>query len=284
LELTQAVILALIQGITEFLPISSSGHLILVPLLTDWPDQGLAFDVVLNTATWLAVVIYLRRDIAALTSGFIASLVSRNSMTDKGRAEARLAWMVLVATVPVAVAGLLARDIVALRLRTFEVIAVSSIIWGIVLWVGDRKAGAGKGVRLKDLYNIGWGAAIIIGLAQAIALVPGTSRSGITITAALLIGMTRGGAARFSFLLAVIVGALAGAKETIDMIQTGSNTPALPLIVGFIVAFIAAYLVIHFFLKLLDGSQKNKAGSSMTPFVAYRVGLGIVLLLISRYF
>ncbi|VAW36695.1 Undecaprenyl-diphosphatase [hydrothermal vent metagenome] len=284
MELTQAVILALIQGITEFLPISSSAHLILVPLLTDWPDQGLAFDIVLNTATWLAVVIYLRRDIAALASGFIASIVSRSSMTDKRRAEARLAWMVLVATVPVGVAGLLAHNIVALRLRTFEVIAVSSIIWGIVLWIADHKASGAKGVRLKDLYGLGWGGAIIIGLAQAIALIPGTSRSGITITAALLIGMTRGGAARFSFLLAVIVGALAGAKETVDMIQEGSKTPALPLIVGFIVAFVAAYLVIHFFLRLLDGSQKSKAGSSMTPFVAYRVALGIILLLISRYF
>ncbi len=284
MELTQAVILALIQGITEFLPISSSGHLILFPLLTDWPDQGLAFDVALNTATWLAVVIYLRRDIAALASGFIASLINKNSMTDKSRANARLAWMVLVATVPVAVAGLLARNLVAHRLRTFDVIAVSSIVWGVVLWIADRKAGRGNGVKLKDLYSLGWGGAIIIGLAQAIALVPGTSRSGITITAALFIGMTRGGAARFSFLLAVIVGALAGAKETVDMIQTGNNIPALPLIVGFIVAFITAYLVIHFFLRLLDGSQKNRAGSSMTPFVAYRVALGVILLLISRYF
>ncbi len=282
MELTQAIILALIQGITEFLPISSSGHLILVPLLTDWQDQGLAFDVILNTATWLAIVIYLRRDIAALASGFFSSITSRSSMTENARAQARLAWMVLVATIPVAVAGLLCRDFISLNLRTFEVIAISSIVWGIVLWIGDRKASGAKGIHLKDLYSIGWSGAIIIGLAQAIALVPGTSRSGITIAAALLIGMTRGSAARFSFLLAIIVGALAGAKETIDIIQVGSETPAMPLIVGFVVAFIAAYLVIHFFLKLLDGSQKNKASSSMTPFVLYRVGLGIVLLIISR--
>ncbi len=282
MDLTQAVILALIQGITEFLPISSSGHLILVPLLTDWQDQGLAFDVVLNTATWLAIVIYLRRDIAELASGFFSSIISKSSMTEKGRAKARLAWMVLVATIPVAVAGLLCRDFISLNLRTFEVIAVSSIVWGIVLWIGDRKASGAKGVQLKDLYSIGWSSAIFVGLAQAIALVPGTSRSGITIAAALLIGMTRGSAARFSFLLAIIVGALAGAKETIDIIKVGSETPAMPLIVGFVVAFIAAYLVIHFFLKLLDGSQKKKTGTSMTPFVLYRVGLGIVLLIISR--
>lgn len=282
MELTQAVILALIQGITEFLPISSSGHLILVPLLTDWQDQGLAFDVILNTATWLAIVIYLRRDIAALASGFFASIIKKSSMTEQARAQARLAWMVLVATIPVAVAGLLCRDFISLNLRTFEVIAISSIIWGIVLWIGDRKASGTKGIHLKDLYSIGWSGAVIVGLAQAIALVPGTSRSGITIAAALLIGMTRGSAARFSFLLAVIVGALAGAKETIDIIKVGSETPALPLIVGFVVAFIAAYLVIHFFLKLLDDSQKKKTSSSMTPFVLYRVGLGIVLLIISR--
>lgn len=284
MEIIQAVVLALIQGITEFLPISSSGHLILVPLLTDWKDQGLAFDVVLNTATWLAVVIYLRRDIASLFQGFISSVAARASMTDKRRGDARLAWMVLVATIPVGVTGLLARDIVALRLRTFEVIALSSIIWGIVLWIGDRKAGKANAVKLKDLYSIGWGAALIVGMAQAIAIVPGTSRSGITITAALLVGMTRGSAARFSFLLAVIVGALAGAKEAVDMIQTGNGVPFLPLIVGFAIAFITAYLVIHFFLKLLDGSEKSKANSSMTPFVAYRVGLGIILLMISRYY
>ena len=284
MELTQAVILALIQGITEFLPISSSGHLILVPLITNWQDQGLAFDVVLNTATWLAIVIYLRRDIGDLVNGFFSSIIKKTSMTEQTHARARLAWMILVATIPVGVAGLLARDIIALRLRTFEVIAISSIVWGIVLWIGDRKAsGAGK-VKLKDIYSIRWSDAIIIGLAQAIALIPGTSRSGITITAALLIGMSRGGAARFSFLLAVIVGALAGAKETVDMIQVGIQTPIMPLIVGFIVAFITAYLVIHFFLRLLDGSERKKASSSMTPFVGYRVGLGIVLLLISRYF
>lgn len=284
MELIQAITLALIQGITEFLPISSSGHLILVPLVAPWPDQGLAFDVVLNTATWLAIVIYLRRDITALAGSFFTSLLAKNKLTSKGRARARLAWMVLVATIPVGVAGLLARDIVSTRLRTFEVIAVSSIVWGVVLWIGDHKAGKTTGAKLKDLYTLGWGSAMIIGLAQAIALVPGTSRSGITITAALLVGMTRGSAARFSFLLAAVVGALAGAKETVDMMQIGVTTPMLPLIVGFIIAFVTAYLVIHFFLKLLDGSERAKVGSSMTPFVAYRIGLGIVLLILASYY
>ncbi|MFQ5586033.1 MAG: undecaprenyl-diphosphate phosphatase [Thermodesulfobacteriota bacterium] len=265
MDLTQAVILALIQGVTEFLPISSSAHLILLPLLTDWPDQGIAFDVALNTATLLAVIIYLREDIVRILKGLRQAIVRRSW---HGNRDGRLAVLVLLGTVPVGLAGYLAHDIVANRLRTFEVIAWSSIVWGIALWVADRRPGRG------GISDVNWRTALVVGIAQAVALVPGASRSGITITAGLFMGLSRTGAARFSFLLAVVVGLLAGGMEGMELVEGGAATPWLAVVVGFVVAFVAAYGAIHFFLKLISRS-------SMTPFVVYRVLLGVALLLIA---
>lgn len=262
MELTQAIVLALIQGITEFLPISSTAHLILVPFLTDWPDQGLAFDVALNTATWLAVVIYFRSDIVDISRGFFRSLVERRL---EGNHNGALAWMVLAATIPVGIAGVLAHDLVAGPLRSLEIIGWSSIVWGLVLWAADRRPGN------KEIGRIGWKEAVFVGLAQAVALIPGTSRSGITMTAGLFAGLSRTAAARFSFLLAIVVGALAGGKEGLDMIGAGEATPWTAVFVGSAVAFVSAYLAIHYFLKLISRS-------SMASFVVYRVILGVVLL------
>ncbi len=266
MELTQAVVLALIQGVTEFLPISSTAHLILVPSLTGWPDQGLSFDVALNTATWLAVLVYFRTDIARLFSGFFRTIGQRGLRGDR---DGELAWMLIAATVPVAVAGLLARDFVANELRSATVIGVSSIFWGLMLFAADR--GAGKGARI-ELGALKWPAAVVVGLAQAIAIIPGTSRSGITMTAGLFMGLSRTGAVRFSFLLAILVGALAGLSEGVKMVGGGVETPWLAVIVGFIVAFVSAYLTIHLFLKIIERV-------SMSPFVIYRVLLGALLLL-----
>lgn len=263
MELSHAFVLALIQGVTEFLPISSTAHLILIPYITNWSDQGLAFDVALNTATWLAVVIYFRGDIIALSQGFFWSVKERRLRDNH---DGSLAWMVLVATIPVGLAGLLAHRYVEHELRTVWVIGASSIIWGIVLWVADRRPGR------TETAQMGWGAAVIVGLAQAVALIPGTSRSGITMTFGLFAGLSRTAAARFSFLLAIIVGALAGGMEGLKMLKTGAHTPWLAVGVGFVVAFVSAYLAIHYFLKLITRS-------SMTPFVVYRVLLGVALLL-----
>lgn len=265
MELSHAVVLALVQGITEFLPISSTAHLIVLPYLTDWPDQGLSFDVALNTATWLAVVIYFRTDVADLVKGFFRSLSRRTIVGDH---DAALAWMVLVGTIPVGVAGVLGHDLVEHRLRTLEVIGWSTIVWGAVLWLADRRPGK------TELTRMSWAAAVIVGLAQAVALVPGTSRSGITITAGLFTGLSRTASARFSFLLAIVVGFLAGGMEGVKMVKHGWDTPWGAVAVGFAVAFVAAYLAIHYFLKLISRS-------SMTPFVVYRLVLGAVLLLLA---
>jgi len=274
MSIFHAIILALVQGVTEFLPISSTAHLILLPKLTDWPDQGLAFDVALNTATWLAVVIYFRKDIVGLSAGFLRSISPRRRQR-KGRgwrtsglggnAEGRLAWMLIIGTIPVALAGFFAHDLVAGRLRSLLVVALSSIVWGIVLFIADRRPGR------REVNGMGWGSVAFIGIAQAIALIPGTSRSGITITAGLFTGLSRKASARFSFLLSVIVGGLAGSMEGLKLVKAGLDTPWSALIVGFIVAFISAYIVIHLFLKFITHA-------SMTPFVIYRVLLGILLL------
>ncbi len=261
MDILQAILLALIQGLTEFLPISSSAHLILLPLFTEWQDQGLGFDVTLNTATWLAVVIYFRGELNGIVRGFFR-MVRDGTMDDR---EGRLALMLIVGTVPVGIAGLLAHDIVAYRLRTPEVIAWSSIVWGVVLWMADRRPGRG------GLHDIDWRTALGVGLAQAIALVPGTSRSGITITAGLFLGLSRRDSARFSFLLAVMVGGLAGGMEMVELIKKGGETPWLYLSIGFTVAFVSAYVTIHYFLSLIGRF-------SMTPFVVYRVLLGVILL------
>ncbi len=258
--------LAFIQGVTEFLPISSTAHLVLVPALTGWPDQGLSFDVALNTATWLAVLVYFRTDIARLLSGFFRTLRQRGF---SGNRDGELAWMLIVATIPVAVVGLLARDLVANELRSATVIGVSSIFWGLILFAADR--GAGKGARF-ELGSLKWPAAIVVGLAQAVAIIPGTSRSGITMTAGLFMGLSRSSAARFSFLLAILVGALAGLSEGAVMVKAGAETPWLAVMVGFVVAFVSAYLAIHWFLKIIERV-------SMSPFVIYRVLLGVALLL-----
>lgn len=259
MEILQVVVLALVQGLTEFLPISSSAHLILVPVLTDWPDQGLAFDVAVHAGTLTAVVLYFRKELARMFVEWLGSF--KGQLTPDGR----LAWAVLIGTIPVGIAGLVFKDLVEAQLRSPMVIAIATIVFGLLLWFADR-----TGKRSKDEYGLMLCDVLIIGLAQTLALIPGTSRSGITITAALMLGLNREAAARFSFLLSIPVIFLAGSFETMEYLSAASIQDAQPLLLGALISAISAYACIHYFLKLLE-----RIG--MMPFVAYRLVLGVVL-------
>jgi len=263
IDTAQAIWLALLQGLTEFLPISSSAHLILVPRLMGWPDQGLVFDIAVHVGTLLAVVVYFRKELAQMTRSWLASIAGKG-MDD----EARLAWSIILGTVPVIIAGLLFADAVETTLRSPMVIAITTIGFGVLLWVADRNA-----ADTRTEYSLGWGEVLSIGVAQAIALIPGTSRSGITMTAGLFLGMTRQSAARFSFLLSIPTIMMGGLHEGLKIFEGGVQFDAGILLTGIAVSAVSAWLVIHFFLKLI-----SKMG--MLPFVVYRLLLGAVLLLL----
>jgi undecaprenyl-diphosphatase len=256
------VVLALLQGLTEFLPISSSAHLILAPNLLGWSDQGLAFDVAVHVGTLLAVLLYFRRQIAALLADWIASLRTRTQV-----GESALAWGVLIGTLPVALAGLALEEVVETHLRSPLVIAAATICFGLVLWLSDWTGRKERGEETLTVRDCVW-----IGLAQALALIPGTSRAGITITAGMMVGLTPASAARFSFLLSIPTIFLAGGAKSYDLLGGHAvDWPAMAL--GAVISAASAYACIHAFLKLLD-----RVG--MLPFILYRLGLGVALLFI----
>jgi len=261
MEFLHILVPALLQGITEFLPISSSAHLILVPVLTGWADQGLAFDVAVHVGTLAAVVAYFRAEIRSIITDWLRSLAMRRSTPDS-----RLGWAVILGTIPVGIAGLLLNDLVETALRSPLVIALASIGFGLLLWWSDA-----RGTRVRDEHSLGWKDVLVVGCAQALALIPGTSRSGITITAGLALGLTRQGAARFSFLLSVPVIFLAGGLKVKELIASQVAVEWGALALGAGLAGLSAYLCIHYFLKLLERT-------GMLPFVVYRVALGMVLL------
>lgn len=263
MEITQLLVLSLVQGLTEFLPISSSAHLILVPVLTAWQDQGLAFDVAVHVGTLLAVIIYFYKDLKHMSLAWLDSLTGRNKGPDS-----RLAWAVLLGTIPAGLAGLLLGDFVELYLRSPLVIAGTTIGFGLLLWWADV-----RGLRRRDEHALSWVDVVVIGCAQALALIPGTSRSGITITAALLMGLTRKAAARFSFLLSIPIIVLAGGYQLLKLVKQPEQADWGVMVMAVIISGLSAYLCIHFFLKLLDRT-------GMLPFVIYRLGLGLLLLIL----
>ncbi len=263
MELIQVIVLALVQGLTEFLPVSSSAHLILVPVLTGWPDQGLAFDVAVHLGSLAAVVIYFRTELNRMALAWVRSVTRR-----RHSADSRLAWAVVVATVPAGAAGLLLDDMVEQWLRSPLVIAAATVGFGLLLWVADRRGGG-----TRDEYRLGWGGAVLVGLAQALALVPGTSRSGITITAGLFLGLSRQGAARFSFLLSVPIILAASLLESVKLAEAAAPVDWTAFGLGVLLSAGAAYACIHWFLRLV-------ARVGMMPFVIYRLLLGTALLVV----
>ena len=247
--------MALVQGITEFLPISSSGHLILASRGMGWDDQGLAFDIAVHGGSLTALVLYFRRELA----GFGAS-----AMRLRWDPNVDLLAKVAVATAPIALAGWLIRPLAETALRDVGVVAAATIGFAVVLWWADRRRGA------KDLASVTFAQAVLIGVAQTAALIPGASRAGVTISAALLLGLSRHGAARFSFLLAMPT--IAGAMLLAAFDPQTWQAEAWPsLALGFAVAGCSAYACIAAFVALV-----NRTG--MTPYVLYRLALGFALL------
>jgi len=252
-------LLALVQGLTEFLPISSSAHLILVGQWVD-ANQGLAFDVAAHLGTLLAVCWYFRRELAAF---------ARGAVTGEPRRERRLGWQVALATLPAAVCGLIFHDWVEGALRSTLVIAATTIGFGILLGFADRGT-----IGTRDEYQLSWREVMLVGLAQALALIPGTSRSGITITAALFLGLSRRGAARFSFLLAIPILALAGSYGAWQVAAHEAAIHWREFGLSVALSALSALACIHLFLGVIE-----RVG--MWPFVAYRLALGAVLLFLT---
>lgn len=261
MEIYQVVILALVQGLTEFLPISSSGHLILSPYLFGFQDQGLAVDVAVHLGSLFAVLWYFRQDVTSITLGWFKALPPGQPANN----ESRLGWAVIVGVLPVVVAGLLLKSLIESELRAPWVIASTTILFGLLLGWADW-----RGKRHRDSEQINLIDALWIGAAQILALIPGTSRSGITMTAGLMRGLTREAASRFSFLLAIPTILAASLLKTLDLLQASAPPDWNLLISGVIAAALAAYACIYLFMKHIERM-------GMWPFVVYRLLLGALI-------
>ncbi len=253
----------MLQGITEFLPISSSGHLILLPHITGWPDHGLVYDVAAHFGTLFAVVVYFRTDLREMLIHWFNSLGGAPA-----NEHSRLGWAVLWATIPVGVVGLLTHDFISTHLRDPLIIAGTTIGFGVILWIADR-----LGSRERDTATLSKLDIALVGCSQCLALIPGTSRSGITISAGLALGLTRLAAARFSFLLSIPVIVLATGYETWRLLGSSLTVDWTGLVIVTFGASISAFVCIAVFLRTLE-----QVG--LVPFVLYRFLLGAILLML----
>lgn len=255
MSLLQAMILGIVQGFTEFLPISSSAHLIFIPKFLGWADQGLAFDAIIHLGTLLAVIIYFRKKILQLL-----------------RNERRLGWMIMLSVIPALFAGFLMSEVFEIEIRSPLVIALSLIFWGIVLGIADRFSLKSVVRSLKSEDSLSWPKALFISFAQVISLIPGTSRSGITMTAGLFSKLTKEAAAEFSFLMSIPVIAASGMLKLFEIVKTGGGEVLnMPLIVGLLFSAVSGFVAISALMKFI----KHR---SFMPFVAYRVAMGILIL------
>jgi undecaprenyl-diphosphatase len=256
---TQGVVLGLVQGLTEFLPVSSSGHLVLVPHVFGWPDQGLAFDAIMHLGTLAALLAYFRRELLGMASGALSR---------------RLAVLLVLATIPGGLAGVLLEKLIESSLRSPTIIAVATAGWAIVMWIADRRAAAAPSGPGDPLERVAAGQALAVGCAQALALIPGTSRSGITITTGLLGGLDRATAARFAFLLGIPITAGAGSLKALHLVKEGiAPGEAGPLAAALVTAFVSGWFAVWFLVSYL----KTR---SLQPFVVYRLLLALVIFLV----
>jgi len=266
----QVIVLAIIQAVTEFLPISSSAHLELAPWLFGWKDPGLTFDVALHVGTLVAILIYFFRDWVQIVGQGIGLKIGNDPELKKNRG---LLWLIAAASIPIGVIGYLFNKQAESTWRNPYVIGTMLIVVGIVMWIADRRA-TGK----KTMGEVDWGDGMWTGIAQALAVVPGTSRSGITITAGLFRGMSRETAARFSFLLSAPAIAAAALKKFWDIHKSGGIAPDMkvPFVLGIVLSGILGAVVISVFLKYL---RRN----SLMPFVYYRIIFGIIVIALAVF-
>jgi undecaprenyl-diphosphatase len=266
-QIVQALVMGVVQGLTEFLPISSSGHLLLVPYLFGWEDtflESLAFSVVLHGGTLAALIVYFRDDWRRLIPAGVAALRDRSFRDEPDR---RLAWLIAVATVPAVIAALLFNDLIEDTVRQAWLVAVTLVVGGVILWLADR-----FGPRTHELDGLTFRGATGVGIAQALALIPGVSRSGISMSAALFAGLDRADAARFSFLMATPITAMAVAYEGLKLAR-GEVVGADPvtLVIGVVASFVSGILAIAVLLRYLRTR-------SFTIFVLYRFVLAAIVL------
>lgn len=264
MDLLRAVVLGVVQGLTEFLPISSSAHLAIVPKLLGWEDPGAAYTAVVQIGTELAVVLYFWRDIWTIGSGWVRGVFSSEARTEP---EWRMGWFIIIGSLPIVVLGLLLQDLIDSEFRNLVVIGTTLIVLGVVLGIAER-----VGRKVKPLEQMNARDAVLLGLAQAGALVPGVSRSGATISMGLFLGYERAVATRYAFLLAIPAVVGAGVYKLKDI--GGDNAYGVgPTIVGTVISFIVGLAVIHWLLRYVSTR-------SYAPFVAYRIGLGALVLIL----
>jgi undecaprenyl-diphosphatase len=262
----EAVVLGVVQGLTEFLPISSNAHLRIVGAAFGWADPGAAFTAITQIGTELAVLIYFARDIGRIISAWVASLFDAKRRSDP---DARMGWLIIVGSIPIVILGLLFQKQIETNLRDLRIIAIALVVFSLILYVADR-----RGAKDRELEDLTVRHGIAYGLAQALALIPGVSRSGGTITAGLFLGYTRSAAARYSFLLAIPAVLGSGLYEVYKTFKGGVHGAQVdwaPTIVATVLAFVVGLSVIAWLLRYLNRG-------SFTPFVVYRVLLGLVVL------
>jgi undecaprenyl-diphosphatase len=262
----EAVVLGVVQGLTEFLPISSSAHLRIVGELFGWGDAGAAFTAITQIGTEAAVLLYFRRDIARIISAWVGSLFGRRRRDDP---DARMGWLIIIGSIPIIVLGLLLKDRIETTFRDLRIIAIALVLFSLILYWADR-----VGAKKRELDDLTVGHGVTFGLAQAMALIPGVSRSGGTITAGLFLGYSRSAAARYSFLLAIPAVLGSGFYEAYGALKGDANGAPIdwaPTIVATVIAFGVGLTVIAWLLRYLSRG-------SFTPFVVYRVVLGLLVL------
>jgi undecaprenyl-diphosphatase len=261
----ESIILGLLQGLTEFLPISSSAHLRVVPAMAGWEDPGAAFTAVVQLGTMFAELLFFRRDLTRIALGWTRSLYRPEA---RGTLDARLGWYLIFATIPISILGLAFEDQIEDEARSLYLIGTTLIVLALVLLVADR-----TGKRERDMQQLQLRDGLVMGLAQSLALVPGVSRSGATITAGLFLGLDRPTAARFSFLLSIPAVVLSGVFQAISIAggDEPSRASAFELVLATIVAGVVGYAAIAFLLRYL-------ARHSLSIFVVYRVVLGVLVL------